>query len=447
MTDGSNQNDASRTGDPPLAPRGPIRHDLSPMSDSDQPNGGQADAAAPAKDKSVMGIIFLIVFMDLLGFGVIIPLLPVYAKNYDASPLQVGLLFSIYSICQLVASPILGAISDRHGRRPVLIFSQLGSAIGYALLGAVTQAHFHNLQLALMLIYVSRLIDGISGGNISTAQAYIADVTTEANRAKGMGMLGAAFGLGFVAGPLLGGTLGAYATHWPAYAAAVFSLVAMTLTILRLPESRVHKPSEAEHFLHPSHFLPILRKPVLRNLLLISFFAMAAFVVMETVIALFLLDLFKYHEKEVGYFFAYVGVIILVVQGRAIGPITRRTGEWPLAISGPLLVGLGMGVYVAVAYYPVLWLLLIAGALNAAGRSFFQPSISSLTSKFADANEQGATFGLSHALMSLARVVGPLVAGWSYAYHVTTPFYIAAGVSFMVVAWTAMLRVRVAGST
>ncbi len=162
------------------------------------------DYKTPASNqppKGALMIIFFIVFMDLLGFGMIIPLLPLYAKNYQATAFQIGMLFSIYSACQFIASPILGVISDRFGRRPVLVFSQLGSAIGYLLLGIVMEVHWTHTGYALALIYVSRIIDGLSGGNISTAQAYVSDVTTNENRAKGMGVLGAAFGVGFAFGP------------------------------------------------------------------------------------------------------------------------------------------------------------------------------------------------------------------------------------------------------
>ena len=157
--------------------------------------------------KGALGAIFLIVFMDLMGFGIIIPLLPLYAAQYHASPLDIGLLFSIYSACQFIAAPILGVISDRFGRRPVLIFSQFGSALGYLLLGLVMNLHWVHPFYALLVIYCSRFIDGISGGNISTAQAYISDVTTPQNRARGMGVIGAAFGVGFATGPALGALL------------------------------------------------------------------------------------------------------------------------------------------------------------------------------------------------------------------------------------------------
>src|SRR5688572_22010509 len=195
----------------------------------------------PPPTRAALGIVFLIVFLDLLGFGVIIPLLPFYAMKYQASALQVTILLSIYSICQFLAAPVLGALSDRYGRRPVLIVSQLGSSAGYVLLGVVTMMQWPNAMAALWLIYLSRVIDGLSGGNISTAQAYISDVTTPQTRAKGMGIIGAAFGIGFAAGPAIGGLLGGEGHEsWPAFAAAAFCFLATVLTYLKLPESIHH---------------------------------------------------------------------------------------------------------------------------------------------------------------------------------------------------------------
>src|SRR5215212_8299771 len=191
----------------------------------------QGDASPPEPPKGALGAIFLIVFVDLLGFGIIIPLLPRYVPQFTEHPVKVTLLFSVFSVFQFVGAPVLGALSDRYGRRPVLIVSQAGSAFGYLLLAFATQGHF-DPKTALALVYLSRIIDGFTGGNISTAQAYVSDVTTPQNRAKGMGMLGAAFGIGFTAGPFLGGVIGVKA----AYVAAALSATAALLTYLRLPE-------------------------------------------------------------------------------------------------------------------------------------------------------------------------------------------------------------------
>jgi MFS transporter, DHA1 family, tetracycline resistance protein len=399
--------------------------------------------------RSALGIIFLIVLLDLMGFGIIIPLLPLYAKKFDASPLQVTVLFSIYSICQFLASPILGTISDRHGRRPVLVMSQIGSALGYVLLAIVTQLQWTNAALALGLIYLSRIIDGLSAGNISTAQAYISDVTTPENRAKGMGMIGAAFGVGFAVGPFLGGALGKHHPSWPGYAAAIFCTGAAILTWLRLPESRVHHEAQDEVWLHPSRFGPILRSSMLVQLLLISFLTMAAFVIMESVIALFLAEHMHYGELEVGLFFGFLGVVILIVQGGLIGRLTRAVGEWPLAIAGPLLVAIGMLCFARLGSTPVLGLLLIGGAINATGRSLQQPTMSSLISKFTPRADQGTVFGMYHGIGSLARVAGPIVAGMTYEWHGrwfgnnTWPFVIAAITVTIGALWMLMVMMSV----
>ena len=430
------------------------------MSDPAVP---ETPAPSPAP-KRALGIIFLIVFMDLLGFGVIIPQLPFYARKYQASALEVTVLFSIYSICQFVAAPILGAISDRVGRRPVLVVSQIGSALGYVMLGAVTQADWANPAVGLWLIYVSRAIDGFSGGNISTAQAYISDVTTPANRAKGMGLIGAAFGIGFAAGPAIGGLLGTEGyEHLPAYAAAFFCTVATVLTFFLLPESLpkarardvaltatveqdvatpIEPPAARPPLLERTGVLPALRRPVLLQLLLISFASMAAFVMMESVIAIFLADTFGWSSRKVGYFYAFLGVIIAVVQGGLIGRLTKVAGEWPLAVLGPVLVAAGMACFVRVGFAPVFALLLIGGAVNAVGRSLQQPTLSALVSKFSDPREQGVVFGLYHGLSSVARVVGPVVAGLVYDRHHTAPFLVAGAIVLAVAAWTVLLRVE-----
>jgi DHA1 family tetracycline resistance protein-like MFS transporter len=392
--------------------------------------------------RSPLGIIFLIVFMDLLGFGVIIPLLPFYIPNQQSHSLQVGLLFSIYSICQFAAAPILGAISDRKGRRPVLIVSQIGSVIGFVLLGWVSLQSWRMTGFGLALIYVSRIIDGLSGGNISTAQAYISDVTTPENRAKGMGVLGAAFGIGFATGPAIGGILGKYNVAYPAFAAAMFSTGAALLTWWKLPESREHKPVEAEVWLHPSRFKVVFHRPVLVQLLMITFISMCAFVMMEATIALFLSrqDTFRWGVDKVGWFFALAGLVIAVVQGGLIGRLTKLFGEWPLAIAGPLLVAVGMTLFSTTAYHPMVLVLLLGCAINAGGRSLQHPSMSSLISKNSDRESQGVVFGMYHGLSSLARVVGPIIAGIAYKFHATGAFVVSGAIVLVAAIWTALVR-------
>lgn len=413
------------------------------MSDAPQPDDSSTAQSTGGARPAALWIILFIAFLDLMGFGIILPQLPFYAIRYNVSPVQVTAMFSIYSICQFIAAPILGIVSDRHGRRPVLILSQLGSAIGYAILALVTHLNPANAAFAMAMIYLSRIIDGLSGGNISTAQAYISDVTTPENRAKGLGMLGAAFGVGFAAGPLLGGLIGNDTNRaaWPAFTAAGFSLGAMVLSWFWLPESRTHRPVAEEIWLHPSRLMPILRRGTLVQLLLISFVAMAAFTMMEGIIGLYFKDTFGYGRRQLGLYFGYLGIFIIVIQGGLIGRLTRRFGEWPLAITGATIVGLGMALYVWTGWLPALWLLLLAGAANAIGRSLQQPPIATLISKFSDRSEQGAVFGLYHGLGSLARVVGPFSAGLLYGpFNKTLPYAVSGVVMAAVTIWLIALR-------
>ena len=400
-------------------------------------------AAAPPP-KGALSIIFFIVFMDLLGFGIIIPLLPLFAEKYHASALDVGLLFSIYSACQFVASPILGAMSDRYGRKPILVFSQLGSALGYLLLGLVMNVHWDHPGYALLLIFLSRLIDGLSGGNISTAQAYISDVCTPQNRARGMGVLGAAFGVGFAIGPAVGAFSVKIHPALPGYLAAAMSLGAMLQTYLRLPESRVHNPAAAGDWLHPSRFAPIFRHRRLVQLLLIAFISMTAFVMLESMVALFVSSprTFSFKEWQVGLYFAYLGVIIAIVQGGLIGRLTKRLGEWPLAIIGPLLVALGMLMLVIVGYQPILAILILGGAFNSIGRSLQTPTLYALISQNSDPREQGLVFGLNQGLGSIARVIGPIAAAAAFHYWMPGPFALAMVIILIAAFWTVGLRLR-----
>ena len=407
----------------------------------------EPDAQPP---KGALSVIFLIVLMDLLGFGIIIPLLAFYVPNFTEHPGQVTALFSVYSICQFIGAPILGLMSDRFGRRPVLALSQAGSAIGYLLL-AVAAFDWHNPGTRLLLVYASRIIDGFTGGNISTAQAYVSDVTTRANRAKGMGLLGAAFGIGFSIGPAVGGLMGGYiGLSAPGYFAAALATIAAVLSWTRLPETRKRTHTDAENWLHPRRFAPVLRKPVLVQLLAIGFFVMFAFVMMESTIAMFLnkSETFGWGEKGVGFYFLFAGIVIVIVQGGLIGRLTKKLGDWPLCITGPFLVSIGMAGLVAVAFlkphvaFPLLMtILLVGGASNAIGRSLQQPTLSSLLSKFSATNEQGLVFGLYHGLSSLARVFGPLVAWQAYrVLNGSGQFVLAGAITVVLGLWTLALR-------
>jgi len=396
--------------------------------------------------KGAMMALFLIVLADLLGFGLIIPSLPFYAQAYHASDFQIGILFAIYSLCQLIATPILGMASDRFGRRPILLLSQIGSVAGYVLLSVAMMRIWEPAALGLGLVYLSRVIDGISGGNISTAQAYISDITTKQTRAKGMGMLGAAFGIGFALGPAVGGVLAHFHPALPALAAALASGVAALMTAVRLPEPARHAHNdESEAWLHPSRFKPIFQNPQLVQLLGIWFFTMMAFVMMETVFAIFAKATYGFRELQVGLFFMFAGVVIIVVQGRMIGKWTKRFGEWKLVIAGPILVTIAMSTYVyignALPHVQIaVAIMLFAGLCNATGRSLQGPTLSSLVSQNSDPRMQGTVFGFYHMLGSLARVIGPLIAAALYSRHHTAPFILAAVMTLAIALWTIAVR-------
>lgn len=386
----------------------------------------------PPPPRGAMLTIFLIVFVDLLGFGLVIPLLPFYAIQYGATPFATEMLNSVFSFCQFVASPLLGMCSDRFGRRPVLFFSQVGSVVGYLLLGWTTQQHWNNPSVALGLIYLARLIDGVSGGNISTAAAYISDITPAKDRAKGMGILGAAFGMGFIFGPGVGGVLGHYHPSYPAYAAALMSAVAATATLLTLKESHEHKPANAGSWLHPRNFLPVLQQPILMSLMLIWFACMTAYTMMDASGALFLNDIFGFGPLQVGLYFAFVGVIIASVQGGAIGKLTKRFSEWNLCGIGVALVSLGALGTLATRWQPALWLLGLGGIVTAAGRSLQTPTMSSLVTQHASRERQGVTLGMYQGLGALGRGFGPVFGGLAYgltqAKHPIRPYLIAAAI-------------------
>jgi DHA1 family tetracycline resistance protein-like MFS transporter len=391
--------------------------------------------------KRAMMTIFLIVFVDLLGFGLILPLLPFYARKFHGTNTQAAVLFSVFSICQFIAAPILGVISDRFGRRPVLGFSQIGSVVGFVLMGFTTHHVWESAKVGLAMLYLARVIDGISGGNISTAQAYISDITTRENRAKGMGLLGAAFGMGFVIGPGISALL----THFineaaPAYAAAVFSGVAAIMTFAWLPESHVHKPVEAEAWLHPRVFVPILKRPVLMQLMSIWFLTMAAYVMIDCTIVLYLADVFHFNEAKTGLYFVYVGVIIAGVQGGLIRRLMKRTDEWVLSAIGPFMVAIGYLITLTTAWHPWQTILILGGAIYASGRSIQQPTIQSLVSKASNADEQGVTFGLFQGTGTIARVIGPIFAGPIYDRHRIGPFCVAGIIVTLASTWTWALK-------
>jgi MFS transporter, DHA1 family, tetracycline resistance protein len=339
-------------------------------------------------------IIFLTIFVNLVGFGIIIPLLPYYAETFGASPLIIGLLFAVFSLCQLAAAPALGDLSDRYGRRPVLIFSLLGTVVSFAMLAV---AH------SIAMLFAARIVDGLSGGNISTARAYVADVTEPKDRARAYGLIGAAFGLGFILGPALSGVLSRISYTAPIWAAAAVTLVATAMAWLWLPETVPRTRAGAGN---PFRYLPaLLERPTVRRVLIIDFVYWCAFAVFQTTFALFVARRFAFGVERTGYFFAGFGVLGAIIQGGMIRPIVARLGDAATFRLGLVFGAVGL---VAAAASHTVALFSLALVPLAFGIGFGHPTISSLVSLVAAGDEQGRVQGAASAAESLGRTVGPI---------------------------------------
>lgn len=343
---------------------------------------------------SPLSIIFLTIFVNLVGFGIIIPLLPFYAQTFGASPVVIGLLFASFSLSQLIASPILGDLSDRWGRRPVLIFSLLGTVVSFVMMAMAT---------SLAMLFAARIVDGLSGGNIATARAYIADVTTEENRAKSFGLLGAAFGLGFIVGPALGAAFSRISYTAPIWAAAAITVVATALAYFWLPET-VHR-AEAGGRSPWGALAGLWGRAHLRVLFTVDFVYWTAFAVYQTTFALFGARRFGFDAAHTGYLLSAFGFLGVAVQGGLVGPVVRAFGERATLAAGLLFAAIGWGGSALTGSVPVFVAMLVPGAI---GIGLCNATLSSLISKSAGANEQGRVQGAAGALESLGRTIGPV---------------------------------------
>ncbi|MBI1813350.1 MAG: MFS transporter [Deltaproteobacteria bacterium] len=363
--------------------------------------------------RSTLGILFLTVFVDLLGFGIVIPLLPYYAHRFAASGVTAGALVACYSAMQLVFAPLWGRLSDRVGRRPVMLVSLAASTLSYALFASAT---------GLGMLFLSRLLAGAGGANIAVAQAFIADVTSDEERAKGMGVIGAAFGLGFVFGPAIGGLLAAYG-HWaPGAAAALICGANLVIAIVRLPESlpsarRSMSDAPREHPLR--HVGRALQHAQLTPLLVLFFVVVFAFATMETTLSLLCATYFQLPAAQIYWLFGFMGLTMSVVQGGLIGRLASYTDERRMVTGGCALLAIGLlATPFAYPFAP----LLVALALVACGQGIASPTLSSLISKVSSAAEQGGVLGLSQSMGSLARILGPLWGGLLFDWGPAGPF-------------------------
>jgi MFS family permease len=381
--------------------------------------------------KPALLTVFMVVIIDLIGFGIVLPLLPFYASTFHASPIAIGFLYSIYSLAQLIFSPIWGSYSDRIGRRPIMLMSTLGASFAYLLFA------FSN---SLTLLFISRLIAGVMGGNISTAQAYVADVTTHEERAKGMGMIGAAFGIGFVLGPALSTllihpvfhqALGVNQYAAPGFFAAFLSFLSFLLVLTHLPETvKASAAADSQRVVRQSifsktfwislmeqsrsdgkHFLLLL----LASVFLLSFGQAALY----SSFPLFCEKILNFSAAEVGMQYIYMGVIAIVIQGGLIHLLTKKYREEHLFLIGCLLMTSGIALIpFSTSTAMLTWII----AIMSVGGNLNGPTLNSLVSKKADPSKMGAMMGTSQGMASLGRVIGPTWGGALYAVSFRLPF-------------------------
>jgi MFS transporter, DHA1 family, tetracycline resistance protein len=347
-------------------------------------------------------IVFVTVFIDLLGFGIIIPLLPFYAETFGANAFTVGMLSTSFSLMQFVFAPIWGRVSDRVGRRPIILIGLLGSCLSYLAFGMAS---------TLMTLFAARVFAGIAGANIPTAQAIVADLTTPENRAKGMGMVGAAFGMGFIFGPAIGGFLSRYGYAAPAFFASALSLANFSAAWFLLPETLKPEHRAVKRVGRLDALRAAVARPHLPLLLLIGFLVVAAFSVFETTFALFAERTYSFHASTIGYYFAFVGIILVIVQGFLVGKVVKRIGEHHIVPASLAIVAIGLLMIPATRSVAAL---LVANGVMAVGMGFNNPSLMSLVSRYSAAEDQGGVMGLTQSLNSLARIVGPMWGGFAF---------------------------------
>lgn len=387
-------------------------------------------------------VIFLTVFIDLLGFGMVLPLLPIYAKQFTEDPhgWRLGMLMAVFSIMQLLFAPVWGRLSDRVGRRPVLIVGLAGSVVFYTLFGIGTILH------SLTLLFVSRIGAGIAGATIPTAQAYIADTTSLEKRPHGMALIGIAFGLGFTFGPMLAflAVPNGYGDPGPGpgYTAAGLSAIALVLAIFKLPESkRPDSAPAARRLFDAQAFRDAWATPSVGLLLLALFVSIFSFANFETTLsmlikgeeqdagrsALTVLDFtFDFTWRQVCLTYAYIGVMMVVVQGGFVRRLAGRVSEGILASTGAVIDGVGFGLMVPAILLRSTWLLFAALTVVVIGAACMQPNLNSLLSRRSDPAKQGAIAGVSQSVNALARILGSGLGIPLLTMDIAMPYYVSA---------------------
>jgi len=372
--------------------------------------------------KSTLPTLFSIVIVDLIGFGIVLPILPFYAKEFGASPTVLGLLLATHAAMQFVFSPIWGRLSDRIGRRPVILFTIAGTSVSLLMLG---------MAPSMGWLFVARTLSGIFGANISVATAYLSDVTEVSERTRWMGMIGASFGIGFLLGPAIGGLLAPYGHAVPMFAAAGLAAVNFLWAIVVLREPKQHEARATAG----AGLRETLRNRLVRHLCMTNFLFSFAVTQLETVFAYFMMDRFDYDARQVAFLLVGMALVMGGIQGGGMRALSKRYGERTLLLGGLLLMAVGF--FIMPSAHSVA-LLLVPLLLTAAGRAVAQPPLTSMVSLQADPQNRGSVMGAYQAAASLARVFGPVSAGVLYSLSDGNPMYLAG--ALLLVCFAATLR-------
>ncbi len=375
--------------------------------------------------RSPLFLMALTIFLDFTGFGLVIPLLPFWAERLGANPLGVGLILTTYALAQFIFTPLLGSLSDRFGRRKIILISLAIEVLAFA---------FTALANTLPLLLCARAVGGIGASNIGSAQAVVSDVTPPAKRATGMGVIGAAIGMGFVVGPALGGLLAQHGETTPFWIALGIALLNMLLVFAFLPETRQRRTDEQTSsgvpgLLH-SGWRKVLHRNELLSLILVNLLYTLAFTGMETVFPLLTQKNFGWAAAQNGYIFTYVGVIIVLMQGGLVRQLVKRWGERNLMLAGLVLLGLGLLLLI---WSTNLVLLLISLGILSIGDGAVTPTSSAVLSLLISSGEQGEILGFSQGLGGLGRVIGPLIAGELFTFNPGAPFIVGGAFALLAI--------------
>ncbi|MDQ7815941.1 MAG: MFS transporter [Melioribacteraceae bacterium] len=375
------------------------------------------------KNKASLSIIFLTVFIDLMGFGILIPILPTFAsKDLGISDFGIGLIVAIYSLMQFFFNPLLGRLSDRIGRRPVILVTQLLTVASYLMFS------FSN---SFLILFLSRLLAGLGGSNIGVAQAYIADITSKEERSKGMGIIGAAFGLGFVFGPLIGALLSKYGYHIAGYGSAAFSFLAFVFALFMLPESNQFKKTETKfqfRLFDLSYTKKIIAHPTLGFVIILFFIIIFSMANIYGTFALLGYKVYHFTDQQTGLLFGISGIIGASIQGGFMRILSNKFSYRNLVLAGSFFMMIGLGFLP----YGVNFLgVAIVISILSIGTGILQPTILSMISRYAPENEQGSVLGINQSFSAFARVLGPLWGGFAYDFFgYQFPFLTGAAFTF-----------------